>query len=75
LNSAKRYTRENCQEAMKGTVEDWVTETLLAARQAYQIPETGKRLKSGQKLGDAYAKTNLPVVRERLYQPGVSRGR
>ena len=36
--------------AMKGTVEDWATESLLAARQAYQVPETGKRLKPGQKL-------------------------
>ena len=33
--------------AMKGTIEDWATESLLAARQAYQVPETGKRLKSG----------------------------
>jgi hypothetical protein len=33
------------QEAIKGTVEDWATEPLLAARQAYQVPETGKRLK------------------------------
>ena len=31
-------------------VEDWATESLLAARQAYQAPETGKRMKSGQKL-------------------------
>jgi hypothetical protein len=57
--------------AMKGTVEDWATESLLAARQAYQVPETGKRLKPGQKLGDAYLESNLPVVRRRLYQGGV----
>ena len=64
-------TPEARQEAMKGTVEDWATESLLAARQAYQVPETGKRLKSGQKLGDAYLNANLPVVRRRLYQGGV----
>ena len=64
-------TPEARQEAMKGTVEDWATESLLAARQAYQVPETGKRLKSGQKLGDAYLEANLPVVRQRLYQGGV----
>jgi hypothetical protein len=29
------------------------TESLLAVRQAYQVPETGKRFKSGEKLGDA----------------------
>jgi nuclease S1 len=59
------------QEAMKGTVEDWATESLLAARRAYQVSETGKRLKSGQKLGDAYLNANLPVVRKRLYQGGI----
>jgi nuclease S1 len=59
------------QEAMKGTVEEWATESLLAARQAYQVPETGVRMKSGQKLGDAYLQANLPVVRRRLYQGSV----
>jgi nuclease S1 len=62
-------TPENRQAAMKGTVEDWATESLLAAKQAYQVPEIGKRLKSGQKLGDAYVKANVPVVRQRLYWP------
>ncbi len=64
-------TPDSRQEAMRGTVEDWATESLLAARQAYQVPETGERLKSGQKLGDAYLEANLPVVRRRLYQGGV----
>ena len=57
--------------AMKGTIEDWATESLLAARQAYVVPATGKRLKSGQKLGDAYFDANLPVLRRRLYQASV----
>jgi nuclease S1 len=64
-------TPEARQEAMKGTVEDWATESLLAARQAYQVPETGMRLKSGQKLGDTYLQANLPVVRRRLYEGSV----
>jgi hypothetical protein len=64
-------TPESRAAAMKGTVEDWATESLLAARQAYQVPETGKRLKPGQKLGDAYLEANLPVVRRRLCQAGV----
>jgi len=59
------------QEAMKGTVEDWATESLLAARRAYQVPETGKRLKPGQKLADAYLEANLPVVRRRLFEGGI----
>ena len=71
VDLARLDTPENRQVAMKGTVEDWATESLLAARHAYQVPETGKRLKSGQKLGDAYLIANLPVVRQRLYQGGV----
>ena len=59
------------QLAMRGTVEDWATESLLLARAAYLVPETGKRLKSGQKLGDAYLNTHLPVVRKRLYQASI----
>jgi hypothetical protein len=64
-------TPEARDAAMKGTVEDWATESLLAARQAYQVPETGVRMRSGQKLGDAYLQANLPVVRRRLYSAGV----
>jgi hypothetical protein len=64
-------TPEARQEATKGTVEDWATESLLAARQAYQVPETGTRLKSGQKLSDAYLEANLPVMRRRLNQASV----
>jgi nuclease S1 len=59
-------TAEARDAAMKGTVEDWATESLLAARQAYQVPETGQRLKPLQKLADAYLEANLPVVRRRL---------
>ena len=64
-------TPEARDAAMKGTVEDWATESILAARQAYQVPETGMRLKSGQKLGDAYLQANIPTVRRRLYQGSV----
>ena len=39
-------------EVMKRTVEEWATESLLAAWEAYHVPETGKRMKSGQKPGD-----------------------
>ena len=47
---------------MLGPGEDRATESLLAARDAYNVPETGQRLKSGQKLSDAYLNANLPVV-------------
>jgi hypothetical protein len=62
---------EDRQQAMRGTVEDWATQSPLAAREAYKVPETGERLKSGQKLSDAYLSANLPVVRRRLYLGGV----
>jgi hypothetical protein len=56
---------------MSGSVEDWATESLLAARGAYQDPTTGMRIRPGTRLGDAYQETNLPTVRRRLYQGGV----
>ena len=52
--------------AMKGTVEDWATESLLTARVAYPVPGTNDRIKPGQKLGRAYFDANLPVVRRQL---------
>ena len=58
-------------EAMRGAVEDWATESLHLAKAAYQVPETGKRLKSGQKLGDANLNIHLPVVRKRLNQASI----
>jgi nuclease S1 len=64
-------TPEARGKAMAGLVEDWATESLLAARQAYQDPATGMRIKPGTKLADSYQVANLPVVRRRLYQGGV----
>jgi nuclease S1 len=63
-------TPENRMARMSGIPEDWATESLLAAREAYQDPQTGKRIKSGTKLGDAYQAKNLPVARKRLAQAG-----
>jgi hypothetical protein len=59
------------KEANRGTVEDWATESLLLASAAYRVPETGQRLKPGQKLGDAYLSTHLPVVKKRLYEAAI----
>lgn len=56
---------------MKGSPEDWATESLLAAREAYQDPAAGQRLKLGTKLTDVYREKSLPVVRRRLSQAGV----
>jgi nuclease S1 len=64
-------TPEALGEAQKGSVEDWATESLLAARQAYQDPTTGQRMKPGANLGDDYQAANLPVAKRRLYQAGA----
>ena len=48
-----------------------VTASLLAARDAYQDPATGQRMKSGAKLGDAYYERSLLVAKRRLFEAGV----
>jgi nuclease S1 len=64
-------TPESRAAWMSGTPEDWATESLLAAREAYGDPKTGDRIKSGTKLGDQYYAKNLAVVRQRMVQAGV----
>ncbi len=64
-------TPEARQKAQGGSIEEWATESLLAAREAYQDPATGQRIKPGAKLGDAYYERSLPVAKRRLYQAGV----
>jgi hypothetical protein len=57
--------------AMSGTVEDWATESLLAAREAYQDPATARRIKPGAKLADDYQARSLPVAKRRLHQASI----
>jgi hypothetical protein len=64
-------TDEARAQAQAGTVEDWATESLQAAREAYQDPKTGQRIKPGAQLGDEYQARGLPVAKRRLYHPGV----
>jgi nuclease S1 len=64
-------TPEARGHTMAGAVEDWARESLLAARQAYQDPATGQRMKPGAKLGDAYQDANLAVAKRRLYRAGA----
>jgi hypothetical protein len=47
------------------------TESLLAARAAYQDPATGMRIRPGARLADAHQDTHLPTARRRLYQGGM----
>jgi hypothetical protein len=43
---AAQDTPETRQAVIGGKVEDWATESLLAAREAYRVPETEEQLKS-----------------------------
>ena len=56
---------------IKGTVEEWATESPLVARAADRVPGTELPIKPRQKLAKAYFDANLPVVRQRLYQGGI----
>ena len=40
--------------AMDGTVEDWATESLMVARQAYRDPAAGRTIEPGTVLSEAY---------------------
>jgi nuclease S1 len=64
-------TDEARSRVMAGDIEDWATESLVTARQAYLDPTSGQKIKKGQKLADAYQGKNLPIARQRLYRAGV----
>jgi hypothetical protein len=64
-------TDEARGRAQTGSVEDWATESLLAARQAYKDTSTGQKIMPGARLADDYQVANLPVARQRLYQAGT----
>jgi hypothetical protein len=51
--------------AMEEALEEWATETLQAARPAYQDPATGLWIEAGDRLGQAYYESNLPLARSR----------
>jgi hypothetical protein len=59
------------QDAAGGSVEDWATESLLAAREAHVDPANGTRIKPGAKLGEEYQAKNLPFARDQLYRAGM----
>jgi hypothetical protein len=64
-------TEKNRADARRGSVEEWATESLLAAKSAYLVPGTKTRLKSGAILEEDYQAANLLVVKWRLYEAGV----
>lgn len=58
-------------ERPAGVGRDWATESIVAARQAYQDSATSQRIKPGAKLGDAYQERNPPLAKRRLLEAGV----
>jgi hypothetical protein len=60
----RRITADSVKAWSKGTVEDWATESLLAARKAY----LDGSIKPGAKLGQDYQDMALPIARQRLAQ-------
>ena len=55
----------------RGHIEDWVNESLEAARQAYRIPGSKDLLRSGMRIGREYDDANLPLAVKRLSQAGM----
>lgn len=65
-------TPANVKAWSSGTVEDWATESLNAAKLAYDQPlGPGRPMPTGTELGAAYDRFALPIITERLAQAGV----
>ncbi len=55
----------------KGTPEDWATESLQVAKEAYCLPGTKKVMPSGTALGDDYCRMALPMIQRQLAKAGI----
>jgi hypothetical protein len=64
-------TPANVKTWSSGTVEDWATESLLAAKKAYDPHDAGRPLLPGTNLGADYDEIALPIITRRLAQSGV----
>jgi hypothetical protein len=83
LRKAYRNERELCEDLIelarkpeardwtRGNVEDWINESLEAARQTYRVPASAEFLRSGMRISRAYQDANLPLAIKRLSQVGV----
>jgi hypothetical protein len=55
----------------KGTLEDWATESLQVAKEAYCLPGAKSVMKAGTKLGDDYCRFALPIIQKQLAKAGI----
>lgn len=58
-------------EWSKGTPEDWATETLQIAKDAYRLPGARTVMPSGSRLGREYYGFALPVIQTQLAKAGI----
>jgi nuclease S1 len=63
--------KPEAQAWTKGHIEDWVDESLEAARQAYRIPGSCEFLRTGMRIGRDYEEANLKQAVRRLSQAGI----
>ena len=72
VNELVRLARQpEAEKWTEGRVEDWINESLEAARVAYRVPGSKEMVRSGMRLGQDYQNANLPIVTRRLSQAGV----
>ena len=72
LRELETLAREpQSRDWLKGRIEDWANESLDVGRRAYLVPGTNITLRSGDAIGRAYEKTNLPLAVDRLARSGV----
>ena len=64
-------TPKNVVEWSKRTLEDWATESLQIAKEAYCIPGAKTVMRSGAKLGDGYCRMALPILQRQLEMAGI----
>jgi nuclease S1 len=64
-------TPQNVSQWSKGTPEEWATETLQAAKEAYCLPGIKTVMKSGTKLSEDYYRMALPIIQRQLAKAGV----
>jgi hypothetical protein len=67
----KLATPEQSRRWCRGTLEDFATESLRTAREAYTAPGTPSFLEPGARLDRTYFERELPAVTRRLAQAGV----
>lgn len=58
-------------EWSKGTPEDWATESLAVAQNAYRLPDSKTWIKPGANLGSKYSGASLPAIRKQLARAAI----